>query len=377
MPLPQFRIPKLAVFAALALLVLGLLAYWQLPGDVQESREERFTALLEGARESNAMAQSTSDTGLKRQLLGDARAKLDDAAKIDGDDPEVQSLQADVAAALNLLNAVFEVRDATVVADLAQVVTGDLGATQIVLGGDAAYVLDAEGGRVLRVFFDDRAPITIYEAGRAVNLVTASQPVSIEWSPATSSLLILDDQRQAYTYVPDGGVLPMAVRDSASLGSVDGVATAAGNLYVLDRAENQVWRYLPSQGGYDSERVALLDGADLTNALEIAVAESVYVLDAEAGIRRFRERVEEPFTLSGIDRPLAAPASISVLPGSGRIVVADSGNKRVVVASSDGRFLQQITSPAFTDLRAVAVDEGARQMYVLNGDTIIRATLPP
>jgi hypothetical protein len=375
--LPQLRIPRLAVFAALAIALLGLIAYWQLPGDVQESREARFVTLVAGAREANARAQATSDTGLKRQLLSDARANLDDAAKIHDDSPEVQTLQADVAAALNLLNAVFEVRDATVVADLAQLVTGDLGATQIVLGGDSTYVLDAEGSRVLRVLLDGQPPITIYERGRAVNLVTASQPGSIEWSPATNSLLILDDQRQAYTYVPDGGVLPMAVRDSASLGSMDGIATAAGNLYVLDRAENQVWRYLPSQGGYDSERVALLDQADLAGALEIAVAESVYVLDATEGIRRFDNRAEVEFPLSGIDRPLASPASISVLPGSGRIVVADAGNKRVVVVSNDGRFLRQITSPSFTDLRAVAVDEGAGIMYVLNGDTVVRATFPP
>lgn len=375
--LPQFRVPRLAVFAALALVLLGLVAYWQLPGDVQESREAKFTTLVDGARESNALAQSTSDTGLKRQLLNDARAKLDDAAKIDEDSVEVQTLQADVAAALNLLNEVFEVRDATVVADLAQLVTGDLGTTQIVLGGDASYVLDAEGGRVLRVFFDERAPITVYEVGKAINLVTASQPTSIEWSAATNSLLILDDQQQAYTYVPDAGVLPLAVRDAAGLASMDGIATAAGNLYVLDREENQVWRYLPSQGGFDSERVALLEEADLTNALEIAVAESVYVLDAQEGIRRFSGRAEEAFPLSGIDRPLLSPTSISVLPGSGRVVVADSGNKRVVVASSDGRFLHQITSPAFTDLRAVAVDEGARVMYVLNGDTVVRATFAP
>jgi hypothetical protein len=67
------------------------------------------------------------------------------------------------------------------------------------------------------------------------------------------------------------------------------------------------------------------------------------------------------------------PASISVLPGSNRIIVADRGNKRIVVASSDGEFLQQLVSPQFTDLRAVSVDEGTNTLYVLNGDTLLRA----
>jgi hypothetical protein len=57
--------------------------------------------------------------------------------------------------------------------------------------------------------------------------------------------------------------------------------------------------------------------------------------------------------------------------------VADRGNKRVVVASPEGAFLRQIVSPAFTDLRSVSVDEGKNIIYVLNGDTLMKAPFPP
>jgi DNA-binding beta-propeller fold protein YncE len=114
-----------------------------------------------------------------------------------------------------------------------------------------------------------------------------------------------------------------------------------------------------------------------SNATELAVAQDVYLLDTNAGVRRFVLRSEADFPLSGIDTPLMSPASISVLPGSNRVVIADTGNKRVVVASPDGRFLRQIVSPEFTDLRAVAVDEGTGAMYILNGDTVLRSTFPP
>ena len=83
------------------------------------------------------------------------------------------------------------------------------------------------------------------------------------------------------------------------------------------------------------------------------------MLDAKA--RAFgasSARPKRPFPLAGIDMPLVSPAALSVLPGSNRLVVADRGNKRVVIASPEGAFLRQIVSPAFTDLRSVAVDEG-------------------
>ncbi len=378
MQLPQFQIPKLAIFAVAALAIVGLLAYLYLPGSVQESRESKFTTLVADARTANARAQATSDPGLKRQLLGEARLKLTDASKIHKDSADVVSLQSDVTSAVAVLDAVFEVKDFAPVTDLAQNVTGSLSVTRAVVGGDHAYFLDAKGKRVLRVALKGGTPPeTILAENELEGFVTAARPTQIGWSEQTQSLTILDEKRQMFAYFSDRGTLPLAVRGADGIGSLDAIANSGGNLYVLDVKQNQVWRYLPGQGGFDSERTALLDQADLTNATELVVGQDVYVLDTKKGIRRFVGKAEAPFALAGIDTPLASPASMQVLPGSNRIVVADRSNKRIIIASPEGAFLRQIVSPAFTDLRAVAVDEGLGVFYVLNGDTLLKAPFPP
>jgi hypothetical protein len=349
-----------------------------LPRSVQESREDKFTQLVDGARAANARAQATGDAGAKRELLADARSKLADAAKIHKDNQDVASLQADVASAMAVLDAVFEIKDFTPVADLQQLVTGQLSVTRSVIGGGNAYFLDAKGKRVLRVSLaGGEAPETVLQEGEPAGFVTASRPLQIAWSEQTQSLTILDDKRQAFAYFPGRGSLPLTVRGSDGIGTIDAIAESGGNLYVLDVKSNQVWRYLPGQSGYDSERTALLDGATLKDATELAVGQDVYVLDTKAGIRRFVGKTEAAFTLAGIDTAMVSPASLSVLPGSNRLVVADRGNKRIIVASAEGTFLRQIVSPSFTDLRAVAVDEGQGILYVLNGETLLKAAFPP
>jgi hypothetical protein len=356
---------------------VGLVAWWQLPGSVAESREEKFAELVASARSANARAQATADPGIKRQLLTDARADLADAAKIHDDNGDLLALQADVSAGLAVLDAVFEIEELTPIADLAQVVTGDLAVTQTVVGRGQAYLLDAEGRRVLRVPLDgSSAPETILEDG-APRFVTAARPVQLSWSEQVGALYIFDEQRQAFAYVFGGGAIPMAVRGADAWESLDGVTASGGNLYVLDVEGDQVWRYLPGQNGFDSERTGLLDGVELDETTELAVGQDVYVLDREMGVRRFTGKSETPFPLAGIDRPMLSPASLSVLPGSNRLVIADRGNKRIIVASAEGAFLRQIVSPAFTDLRAVSVDEGTGTLYVLNGDTLLRGAFPP
>jgi hypothetical protein len=381
--LPPVRVPKLAIFAALAVALVGVLVWWQLPDSVAESREEKFVALMAEAREASATAQSTSDAGLKRQLLTEAEATLVEAEKIHDDNGELLALKADVAAAIGVLDAVYEVREFAPIADLAQQVTGTLSITSTVVGGGNAYLLDAGDGRVLRVplapasaLTGGGAPETILEQGQA-GFVVPSRPASIAWADQTGSLIIVDDNRQAFSYVPGGPLVPILVREAADLASLDAIATSGENLYVLDVAANQVWRYLPGQSGFDSERTDLVDAESLADATELAVAQDIYVLDRELGIRRFQGRAEVPFPLAGIDRPLMEPAALTVLPGSNRLVVTDRGNKRIVIASPEGAFLRQIVSPAFTDLRAAAVDEGTGTLYVLNGDTLLQATFPP
>lgn len=379
-PIPQFQIPKLAVFAAIAVALAAALVWWQLPGSVAESRQERFDTLMADARSANAQAQATSDPATKRTLLADAQTRLDSAAKIHDDDGQMLALQADVAAAIALLNAVTEIKTFTTVSDLTQTVTGSLTVTNTVTGGDSAYLLDAKDGRVLRVRLDgSTAPETVFENGGLGGVITTGRPLQMAWAPglSTPGLLIVDDQRQVFAYFPDTDALPLAVRGADEWGSVDAITSAGQNLYVLDVEGAQVWRYLPGQGGFDSERTALLDGAELSSATELAVGQDVYILDTERGIRRFVGKAETDFALAGIDRPMMSPASLSVLAGSNRIVVADRGNKRVIVASAEGEFLRQIVSPAFTDLRAVSVDEGTRTLYVLNGDTLLSAPFPP
>ena len=375
--LPPVRVPKLAIFAALAVALVGLLVWWQLPDSVAESREDKFVELMAEARESSATAQATADAGLKRQLLTDAEATLVEAEKIHDDNGELLALKADVAAAIGVLDAVYEVREFTPIADLAQQVTGTLSITSTVVGGGNAYLLDAADGRVLRVpLTGGGAPETILEQGQA-GFVVPSRPASIAWADQTSSLIIIDDNRQAFSYVPGGALVPIVVRDATDLASIDAIATSGENLYVLDITANQVWRYLPGQSGFDSERIDLIDAESLADATDLAVAQDIYVLDRELGIRRFQGRDEVPFPLAGIDRPLMEPAALTVLPGSNRLVVTDRGNKRIVLASPEGAFLRQIVSPAFTDLRAAAVDEGTGTLYVLNGDTLLQATFPP
>lgn len=375
---PALRIPREIIAALIILLAIGLLAWCIIPGSVEESREDRFRELLDSAQADYAAALPAQDPSQTRALLEEAQADLEKAAAIHPDDGELNALRADVSAALAELDAVYELRDLALVAELGEQVTGSLSIDELAVGGLGAYMLDSAGGRViaLPLVTSEDQPFVVFQAGEPAGLARAARPLHVVWAPEMVSLLIMDEERQLFAYQPAENItVPLTIRGAQEWGSLDGLAYADGNLYVLDLASDQVWRYLPTEGGFDSERSGLLNGVDLEGTVSIAVSSQLFLLMEDGGVRRFEDGQERPFPLAGIDVALVSPASPVILPESGRLMVMDRGNKRLVLFSSDGDFLRQLTSPTLVDLRGVAVDWGT--VYVLVADSLYKATLPP
>jgi hypothetical protein len=373
-------LPWWALAAVLFLGIAALLAWCFIPGSMEENREQKFTSLLTDARNSYSDALDLSDPAEKRARLERAETLLVDATEIHPDNGELDGLRLQVSQALAKMAAVYEVTDLRLLADLRTQVTGDVSLQRLVVGGGAAYLLDRKGGRVIALPLgqpEAKAEVILSE-GDLVGVLKAGRPVQMTWAPDVDGgrLLILDSDRNLFSFHPTKGTGLVSLRGADGWKSMDGLASYNGNLYVLDTQGGQVWRYLPTEGGFDSERTGLLSGADLAGAVGLSVGGDIYLLMDEGGIRHFSGGQEIAFEMEGIDQPIVSPAS-PVLVEAGALLVVDRGNKRVVAFSLSGRFQRQFVSGRFTDLQAVAVDEVAARLYLLDGDSLYDASLPP
>jgi hypothetical protein len=345
----------------------------------EKNSEETFTSLLADARASLHAAPGVADAGQRRDLLSGALTRLEEATSIYPDDGQVQALRIQVQGALADLDAVVDLGEMRLLADLDLQVAGELSLGQMVVGGGAAFFLDEEGGRVVEVPVEEGATArVVLQEGELAGVVRASRPRYMLWSQAEGEdgrLLVLDDQYRLFAVAPGGTAAPLVLRDAQEWGSLDGASVFGGNLYVLDAASNQVWRYPPTDSGFDSERSALLGEVDLSGATGLFVDGDVFVPTERSGIRRFAHGAEEPFPLTGIDRGLMAPGSLTS-DGQEGLLLVDRGNKRLVTLSPDGEFRAQFVSRTFTDLRSAAVDADAGLLYVLVGGSLYVTEMP-
>lgn len=385
-PPPLFRFsfrlrPLLGLIAGGA--IVAFIVGFAVPDLVQENRHEKVASLIGGARAAYAAALSEPDAAKRRVYLEDVRRLASEVERVEPENETAGDLWAQATAGLKGLDAVFDLGPMTTVTTLSRQVTGDISVERLVVAGGVAYVLDSRGRRIIAVNLGTPgAAVTVYEEGQTYGGMPAKRPLFMTWDRSGGGrLLVLDSERKLFELRAGQTPQPLPLRRTGAWSSVAAIAAYDGNLYVLDPAGNQVHRYLPAATGFDSEPGPALGAqVSLSGARGLVVTGDIYVLveaegSASARIRRFRGGMELDYSLGGIDRPLVSPTSITALVGASEVLVADTGNKRVVVASSDGEFRRQFVSNAFTDLRAIAVDDAGAQIYVVVGDALLTAPM--
>ncbi|MBI4299859.1 MAG: hypothetical protein HY677_01895, partial [Chloroflexi bacterium] len=247
----------------------------------------------------------------------------------------------------------------------------------LAVSSGTAYIL-GQDGRLLRY------PLEASSSNASATKALDTQPPSANGEGALapippeegSGAFYLDGERRLFRY---SGQTAKAVslRGADDWLSFQAIAFREGSLYVLDSRASQVWRYLPTEGGYDSERRSILKGAQLTAATDLAIAGDVYILEAGGRVRRFVDGRESTFPQSGLTQPLVNPRRIMVGRRSQRVYVVDSGQRRIVVFSPDGAFFRQFTDDTLDSLQDAAIDEAGSKVYLVTQSGLYEANLPP
>ncbi len=354
-------------------------AAWYSRDYVTRRSEARFTDLLERAQMMQQEALIAGDRDSTRQQLEEAKGLVDAALAMRRQDAKALALEQELLSGLAKVNAVFELSDIMMVADFNKLMGEAVELSQIIIQESEAYVLDKGTGKVYQVSLKnaiDQGSI----APEVLSCPSERGVSGILWMPSgglrTQGQLIVFDAERNFWGHDNSDFRPLEVRGVGRWSSLETAAGWQGNLYVLDPTANQVWRYYPTENGYDSEMKGILDSCDLKEAVDSAIDGSVYVLLHSGAVLKFTLGRLEDFAQGGIDKPLSTPNAIFCTPDNVFIYVVDAGNQRIVAFRRDGQFQQQLVSEHFGRLQNIFVDENKGRIYVLSDNKLYIASLP-
>lgn len=164
----------------------------------------------------------------------------------------------------------------------------------------------------------------------------------------------------------------------------DEAAAYGENLYILDSAGDNIWKYGKTSEGYTGETGWLRESQELQSVSSFSIDSSMYLLESTGLIRKFFRGREQEFhaesivpafgsgsKTASVENMPAPKGKIRTSPDSNYLYVVDPAGKRIIVWKKDGKLAAQYYSPKFDGLRDVAFNEKKKELYILNKNTVM------
>jgi hypothetical protein len=373
-----------------------VLVSWVQRGQAQRSELETLW------NQSNTFwqqAQTVTDLAAARTYLEEADRQLGLLIESQPENAEAIELRKKVQSRLDVIN---QVKRITWVGML-NTYPADAVLSRVVVQGAHIFVMDRQNGKVYHHRMDEQlqnaldpasTETVLVSKGDRIGSVLVGDLVDMVWMPAgpnrqKASLVILESGGSLLDYDPaTGQMLPLEVADSEMWQYPRLVGSHSGRFYLLDSSANKIWRYSPTPDGYtESPEEWLKTAADLAGVVDMAIGDSIFLLYADGGIRKFMTGEPDAFDISGWDRPPSNPAAIFTRPPDDTrwLYVADRGNDRIVQSSKEGQMKQQYrladeqateSGDALAGATSLFVDEIVGHAFLLSGQKLYLLILP-
>ena len=149
--------------------------------------------------------------------------------------------------------------------------------------------------------------------------------------------------------------------------SVKDMTIYANNLYVLDPANKQIFKYSESGDAFSNGTAWLKDTDDISSASSFTIDSSVYIIQNDGQIKQFIKGQKQNFDYTRPNPAIGANATIKTFKDSEYLYIIDPANKRIVILDKKGNIKNQYTSQKFDKLTDLAVDPQEKAIYLLNG----------
>lgn len=357
------------LMAIIVLLVILGFGIWALRASAEEkARIEALNGTLVQIREEINSAITTGEFDKDRagEMLISAETKA----------IEVYNSGLHKAKSTELLNLILETRDSL---DGVTHVKPDLIAD---LSSKRANV-SALG----LVKLDDRMFAYEYNALYPILADQVGDPLTIDDNEKVVSAVNYDDKDSILFLTESGKIIEYLDDRMSFLSGSEGVFKKgvdlnafSNRIFILDPEGNQVWRYTRRRDTFDAPQ-AYAVGADLKNAVDMAIDGSIYILGDDAYITKLFQGNKEDFPVSKQPvKPITSPTKIYTDVDMAQIYVLEPNESRVLVYLKDSRsggavYTAQYIFDEITDLKDIYVDKNTNTLYLLTSKAVYRTAL--
>lgn len=163
---------------------------------------------------------------------------------------------------------------------------------------------------------------------------------------------------------------------SVNVPKVDEIAGLAfyptnSRIYTVNKQTKQILTFLVSENSIGRPVVWSQSLNDLSNAVDVAIDGSVYVLNTN-GINKYHAGQPAEFEFPKTFTPFSGQGKLYTNKDFRNLYLLDTAANRIYILAKNGQLVSTITSKQFTHLTDFQVDEKNKMMYLLNNSSLLK-----
>ncbi len=309
-----------------------------------------------------AQAQSLKTQNPKQatQLLLQAKQLVAKAQRTDAHVQMPSGLLDSIDQTMQAVNATVAVQTPKVVFNLGLIKQG-FSASHLDLAGTSLIAIDNQAPTILRLSTDTKNATIATGGSKIPNFITAALNGDTILALTQDGIFAIDDST---------GQAKQVIAKDSNWGTITSIAAYLGNIYLLDSAKSQLWKYAASGNSFSTiKNIITASGQDFSQAQDLVVDGSLWFVKDNQIIRVTNGNIAS-YTTTNLDHPLGSFLRIATASQNGNLYILDRENKRIVVASKDGTYVNQYQSSSFNEVIDLAVDEAGKTIYLLTKDKV-------
>jgi cell division protein FtsL len=152
--------------------------------------------------------------------------------------------------------------------------------------------------------------------------------------------------------------------------SAVGLAAYLGNIYVLDKNASQILKFVEAKDGFTKTNYFTDTTPDLSNAINITIDGSIWILFKDGSIQKFTKGKKDSFILSGFKESISNPTRIFTNADTKNIYILNTSKASILVFGKDGTYQSQYQSDILKGAKDFEVKEADKKVYVLSQNKV-------
>lgn len=337
---------KASIIGIIFIVILAISIFFGLKQrDRALAREEYEPTLVQALRDyEEALDLEPLSKSRARELLLSSREAAKELSGKRVEDERLTKLLEDISNSLAQIAGIYE-SPANLFLDLSIISSGFKG-EDIALSGGILRVLDTSAKKL----------VGVEVANKRTNVISGPEYLPDALATAAyedrSFILSSDGLREVTEEVE------LVIKSEWDTSNIL-VSVFAGNVYILDKGNNQIWRYQRVASGFLEKEGWMGEGYnfDLGSARDWSIDGSIWTATDDNEILVYSQGVPIIFNVTGQTSEFSNIVSIFVSEESEFVYILDKDNARIAVIGKNGQYIGEYGAPELANASSVVVDE--------------------